>query len=178
MGLLDNASKPLRQATRVGRWAAGRGLGGAMEVRRRVTGGKPKDFNDPTIARKVETEVFRSRSVPKGSIDVNVVDGVVYLRGTAKNEAQLKQIETKVRAVPEVVDVQNLLHLPKTPAPTRADTPRRQQRTRSKPTPPDAPRVEPREINADKTSPRTGESPEELAEEGKGRQPAPLGTEE
>jgi BON domain len=115
MGLLDNATKPLQRAGSVGRFATHKGLGLVSEARSRFrrSGG---DLNDPTIARKVESEVFRSTDVDKGKINVNVVDGVVFLRGTAKNPAQVKSIEAAARKVPEVVDVQNLLHLPKTPA--------------------------------------------------------------
>jgi BON domain len=75
--------------------------------------------DDVTLARKVETEIFRPQGAPKGKIDVNAVEGVVWLRGEVKNQAQSKQIETQVRAIPEVRGVENLLHLPKTPAPSR-----------------------------------------------------------
>ena len=112
MGLLDTATKPLREARRVGRWATDRGIGLAGSVMRRG----PKDLDDTTIARKVESEVFRLPAVQKGKIDVNVADGIVYLRGTAKNPSQVKAIVAKARAIPEVRDVENLLHLPKTPA--------------------------------------------------------------
>ena len=164
MGLLDTASKPLRRAGSVGRFATHKGFGLLSQARSRIrrSGG---DLNDPAIARKVETEVFRSPSVPKGSINVNVVDGLVFLRGTAKNPAQVKSIEAAARKVPEVVDVQNLLHLPKTPA-----------RPAKRQTKGDMPRIEPREVNADKTSPRTGDSPEELAKTRSGRKPARLGS--
>jgi hypothetical protein len=179
MGLLDTATKPLEQAGRLGRFAAGKGIGLVSEVRGRVLP-RPKDLNDPAIAHKVETEVFRPRSVPKGSIDINVVDGVVWLRGVAKNPAQVRAIEARARAIPEVVDVENLLHLPGTPAPTRTDTPAplRKETGRAKRRPPPAPHVERPPVNADKTSPRTGESPVELAEQRKGRQPAKLGTDD
>jgi BON domain len=153
MGILDTATTPLRQAGRVANAVRGR----AMSLR-----SKPKDLDDVTIARKVETEIFRTRSIRKGDIDVNVVDGVVFLRGTAKNPAQVKSIEAKARTVPEVRDVQNLLHLPKTPA--RASKPRK------------TPRSQPRSVNADKTATRTGDGPSDLAKTGEGRKPAPLGS--
>jgi BON domain len=189
MGILDIATRPLKlggQLAGQGFQAVSRLRGGEEQddrqtpepqPRQRRSSARPKALDDVTIARKVESELFRSRTVDKGKIDVNVVDGVAYLRGTAKNPQQIKTLETKARAIPEVKDVQNLLHLPKTPAPTRADTPRRQQATRRKASPPAKPRNEPRQLNADKSSPRTGEAPEELAKEGKGRQPAKLGAE-
>ena len=115
MGLFDNATKPLQRAGSVGRFARQKGLGLVHQARSRVRG-KPRDLNDVAIARKVETEIFRPPSVAKGKINVNVVDGVVFLRGEAKNPSQIKSIEANARKVPEVRDVQNLLHLPKTPA--------------------------------------------------------------
>src|SRR5690242_18457384 len=44
----------------------------------------PKDLDDVAVARKVETVIFRDDSIPKGKIDVNAADGVVWLRGEAK----------------------------------------------------------------------------------------------
>jgi hypothetical protein len=86
-------------------------------------------MDDVTLARKVESELFRAADSPKGDVDVNVVDGVVYLHGQVRQPEQIKEIETRTRRVPEVVGVENLLHLPGTPAPTRADAPRAQQRS-------------------------------------------------
>ena len=47
------------------------------------TGREPAEerLNDPALARKVESEVFRDQDIPKGNISVNVEYGVVYLRG-------------------------------------------------------------------------------------------------
>jgi hypothetical protein len=173
MGLFDTATRPLREAARVGTHLAGRGTG----LVHRLRGSAPKDLDDVTIARKVESEIFRSPSVPKGRIDVNVVDGVVYLRGTAKNPSQVKSIAAKARSVPEVREVQNLLHLPKTPAPTRTDAPRAQRKTRRSGTKaPARPRTEAGTVNADKIAARDDEqSPTTLAQRRQGRQPAKLG---
>jgi BON domain len=158
-------------ALRVGRWAAGEAVGTLNRVRGRgATGGPPKDLDDVTIARKVETVVFRPAGREKGKIDVNVVDGVVWLRGEAKTPADIEAIEASARAIPEVVDVQNLLHLPKTPA-RRA---RGSQRAAAKP------RTPRRSVNADKTvaAEPAEPLPKDLAAEGEGRPPAPLGSED
>ena len=80
----------------------------------------PKDLDDVSLARKVETIIFRDDSVPKGDIDVNAADGVVWLRGQAKTPEMIKGLERQCAAIPEVRQVENLLHLPKTPAPTRS----------------------------------------------------------
>jgi hypothetical protein len=90
------ARKPSRQASRI-----------------------PKDLDDVALARKVETILFRDDSVPKGHIDVNAADGVVWLRGQAKTPEMIKGLERQCAAIPEVRRVENMLHLPKTPAPTR-----------------------------------------------------------
>ena len=56
-----------------------------------------------------------------------MVDGVVELRGEVKRPEVKKELEAQARSVPEVSDVRNLLHLPKTPAPGRADSPGKQR---------------------------------------------------
>ena len=38
-------------------------------------------LNDPALARKVESEIFRGEEIPKGEISVNAEYGVIYLRG-------------------------------------------------------------------------------------------------
>jgi osmotically-inducible protein OsmY len=114
------------------------GLGGSdapaparkPEPARRPTRAK-RGMDDVTLARKVETEIFRVRGVAKGKIDVNAADGVVWLRGEARTPELIKRVEARAAAIPEVARVENLLHLPKTPAPTRTDTPPPQRRTRT-----------------------------------------------
>ena len=129
---------------------------------------KPKPLDDVTITRKVESVLFRDGSVDKGKISVNTVDGIVSLRGEAKNPDAIKSIEAKVQAIPEVKQVENLLHLPKT-APSAKKTRKSaaaspRQRAPKRTTaerPPSTPAAEP--------------TPKDLAERGEGRQPAPLG---
>jgi hypothetical protein len=78
-----------------------------------------KEFDDVTLARKVETEIFRPEHVPKGKINVNVEDGVVYLRGEADRPELVNELVESARQVQGVRDVENLLHLPGAPAPTK-----------------------------------------------------------
>jgi hypothetical protein len=129
---LDIITKPLQIGAQVA-------FGAIQEVQKRFGGGadepaepprpeprtqpqpprraaKPKPLDDVTITRKVETVLFRGRAVDKGKISVNTANGVVSLRGEAKTPEQIKQLEAKAREIPEVKDVENLLHLPKTPA--------------------------------------------------------------
>jgi BON domain len=124
----------------------------------------PKDLDDVALARKVETIIFRDDDVPKGKIDVNAADGVVWLRGEAKTPEMIKTLQAQAAAIPEVKKVENLLHLPKTPA-------RRSSAARK----PAARNVRTRQTNERRSA--TGEdSPVEAAHEGEGRKPAPLGS--
>jgi osmotically-inducible protein OsmY len=138
---------------------------------------QPKDLDDVSITRKVETEIFRGADVDKGKIDVNTADGVVWLRGEAKNPEQVKELEAKAAAIPEVKRVENLLHLPKTPAPTRTDTPSTQRKTRNTKTSQAGRKVTTGRTTAErKTSSAPKEpAPADLAGSGSGRKPAPLG---
>ena len=135
----------------------------------------PKDLDDVGLARKVESVIFRSNAVPKGKIDVNAADGVVWLRGEAKTPEMIKELEREAAAIPEVKRVENLLHLPKTPAPSRTDTPPSQRKSNRTTQDPTAQKVETGVTNERRTT--HGEAlPTELAREGEGRQPAPLGS--
>jgi hypothetical protein len=135
----------------------------------------PKQLDDVALARKVETVIFRDSTVPKGKIDVNAADGVVWLRGEAKTPEMIKTLESQASAIPEVKRIENLLHLPKTPAPTRADTPPSQQKTRSTTQQPTARKVATGITNERRTA--AGEPlPTEQARDGEGREPAPLGS--
>ncbi len=77
---------------------------------------EPKDLNDPALAAKVETILFRDQDVPKGQINVNVQDGVVQLRGEVPRPELIEELVERTRAIGGVRDVENLLHLPGTPA--------------------------------------------------------------
>jgi osmotically-inducible protein OsmY len=73
--------------------------------------------NDATLTAKVESEVLRGADVPKGQINVNAEDGVVVLRGQVERPELIAELESRVRKVQGVLDVENLLHLPGTDAP-------------------------------------------------------------
>jgi hypothetical protein len=179
--LIDQGSGLVRGTVRI----AGRvGKGVAVQVwglaqKAGAARAEPKDLDDVTLARKVETEVFRGADAPKSKVNVNVVDGVVELRGEVKRPAHVKAIEGRVRAIPEVKGVENLLHLPKTPARTRTDAPPSQRKTATPKRQGAAARQRrTRKVSDDQTD-RVVEaepSPKELADERKGRQAAPLGS--
>jgi osmotically-inducible protein OsmY len=73
-----------------------------------VTGGR--DYDDVTLARKVETELFRPADAPKGQVSVNVNDGVVELRGELADQKQIDELGETARKIGGVKDVRNLLH--------------------------------------------------------------------
>lgn len=67
---------------------------------------------DQEINGRVEADVFRDSSVPKGQININTVDGVVYIRGTVSSQQQISEIEERAKGVSGVDAVINLLRLP------------------------------------------------------------------
>jgi osmotically-inducible protein OsmY len=76
-------------------------------------------LNDPALARKVESEVFRGDELPKGAVSVNAEYGVIYLRGEVESADIRDRIAERTRAVDGVRAVENLLHLPGESAPTK-----------------------------------------------------------
>ena len=77
--------------------------------------------DDVTLARKVESEIFRDADVPKGKINVNVEDGVVYLRGEIEERDLIKDLEKQAKNVQGVLAVENLLHVPGEEAPAKRE---------------------------------------------------------
>jgi osmotically-inducible protein OsmY len=80
------------------------------------SGTRLEDADDVTLARKVETEIFRPHDAPKGTVSVDVQAGVVYLRGEAPPE-WIDRLAAGARGVDGVTGVKNLLHTPGTPTP-------------------------------------------------------------
>jgi hypothetical protein len=115
-----------RRLSRVGRSVGSFAQGKATALTNRSR--EPKDLSDEALKAKVESEIFQSADAPKGSVDVLVVDGVVELRGEVKRPEDKERLEKDARAIAEVRDVKNMVHLPKVPAPGRADSPGRQKR--------------------------------------------------
>ena len=76
-----------------------------------------EDVDDVTLARKVETEIFRDADAPKGEVSVDVQAGVVYLRGMVADDQWIERFADEAKKVDGVKGVKNLLHRPGTPAP-------------------------------------------------------------
>jgi len=68
--------------------------------------------DDVTLARKVETEIFREPEVPKGKINVNAENGKIVLRGEVDSAEMIEELVDKARKVQGVQDVESLLHTP------------------------------------------------------------------
>jgi osmotically-inducible protein OsmY len=77
----------------------------------------PKSYDDTTLARKVETELFRAEDAPKGKVDVSVAGGVVTLRGELPTDELIRDLLEQTRSIQGVESVENLLHTPGSPAP-------------------------------------------------------------
>jgi osmotically-inducible protein OsmY len=75
------------------------------------------ELDDVSLVRKVESELFRDRTIPKGPISINADRGIVVLRGQLEDAQQIQRIEREVRDVAGVRDVENLLHPPGVPPP-------------------------------------------------------------
>jgi osmotically-inducible protein OsmY len=109
-----------RRGRQLGR-AAGHVSSDAYGAKQRLVHGRPEEkegaLNDPALARKVETEIFRDPDVPKGDINVQAHDGIVELRGEVPRPELIDELVERTRQIPEVRDVENLLHVQGTPAP-------------------------------------------------------------
>jgi len=65
--------------------------------------------DDVTLARKVETEIFRDADVPKGNINVNAENGKVVLRGVVEEPSLIEDLEQRTKKIQGVREVENLL---------------------------------------------------------------------
>ncbi len=68
--------------------------------------------DDVTLARKVETEIFREPDVPKGKINVNAENGKIVLRGEVDSAELIDDLVSKAHKVQGVEEVESLLHTP------------------------------------------------------------------
>jgi osmotically-inducible protein OsmY len=96
-------------------------LKGAAQTVTPGAGREPAEerLNDPALARKVESEIFRDEAIPKGKISVNAEYGVIYLRGQITDRDAMEKVVQRARAVNGVRGVENLTHLPTEAAPTK-----------------------------------------------------------
>src|SRR3979411_2330420 len=79
----------------------------------------PDVVAEEPLRQRVESQLFRDRHVPKGDMNINCEHGTVILRGEVDSLAEVADIEERVRRIPGVRTVQNLLHPHGTPAPNK-----------------------------------------------------------
>jgi hypothetical protein len=74
-----------------------------------------REYDDVTLARKVESEILRDADAPKGAVAVSAQHGVVELRGVVGDPEKLKSLGEAAANVSGVKGVNNLLHTPGSP---------------------------------------------------------------
>ena len=116
----NKAGKRFRHAGRSAQAVRAQAQGLKEKATHRSEQEKPQP-DDVTLVRKVESEIFRGADVPKGQINVNVEDGVVYLRGELEQPDLIGDLEVQARKVQGVLGVENLLHTPGHEAPAKAE---------------------------------------------------------
>jgi len=120
--IADRSVAAMRRSLRSGERAA-RGMSADLQgqTRRAMHTLRPHAArpvaNEATLADRVRSELFRDDAVPKGALNINVErECVVVLRGEVQRSEQIRDIESRVRRIPGVRDVENLMHLPGKPA--------------------------------------------------------------
>jgi hypothetical protein len=117
----DHAMSRVRQGERRAMLRARRAESHAVGVARRTVNAarrRPREpFDDVTLARKVESELYARVRVPKGRISINAEDGFVFLRGVLDRQEDIDRIGAATQQIAGVRQVENLIHLPGTPAP-------------------------------------------------------------
>lgn len=113
-----------RRLVRRGESAGGGAASQAQALKAKATHlrEEPKELDDVTLARKVESEIFRDADAPKGRVSVNVANGVVQLRGEVERPDLVEELEAATRKVQGVKDVENLLHPAGTEPPNQPGT--------------------------------------------------------
>jgi len=112
---VDRSAGFLRRGTRQvdrARRGAVSGASGVTQKAKHLREEEKPQPNDATLKAKVESEVFRDVRVPKGQVDVNAEDGVVFLRGEVESPDLVAELEKATRKVHGVREVENLLHTP------------------------------------------------------------------
>ncbi len=114
---MSYARKGQEEAVRKADYASGVAKGAAHAVTPTGDGDAGERLNDPALARKVESEIFREEDAPKGSVNVSAQDGVVELRGQVDDPETIDRLVAAAEKVEGVREVKSLLHTPGEPAP-------------------------------------------------------------
>lgn len=105
-----------RQLDRTGRLVTATVEGKAQALRHTGPGEAPP--NDAALVEKVESELYRDATVPKGTININAENGVIVIRGELPDIETRERIDATIRRIPGVWDVSDLTHLVGEAAPT------------------------------------------------------------
>jgi len=65
--------------------------------------------NDQDLADRVKSQILQSADAPKGSVNINVEHGIVYLRGQVDRREEIEKLAKQARSVEGVRGVENLL---------------------------------------------------------------------
>jgi osmotically-inducible protein OsmY len=118
--LRDQLARRGRQARqmvgRKARYSRGR-LQGTAHRLTPGSGSPPAD--DHVLADRIRSQVLGP--MHEHNVNVDVVDGVVSLRGEVAEADERAELEKRIRRVAGVAEVRNLLHEPGSPAPNKAD---------------------------------------------------------
>jgi hypothetical protein len=72
----------------------------------------PATVDDTTLRDRIRSEALGDSRIPAGEVHVDVADGLATLRGELADPGLIREIADRVRAVPGVLGVRNLLHTP------------------------------------------------------------------
>jgi hypothetical protein len=115
-GLSRDAGRAVDRASRFARSQA-------YGVKRKLThlrpGAEAGPVDDLVLVDRVMSAAFRGLDPDlKGRLNVDAVGGVIFLRGEIEHPEEIARIERRVRRIRGVKAVENLLHVPGTPAPS------------------------------------------------------------
>ena len=116
--LRDRSAAAARELARALRRRADYNAGVARGVAHAVTGPlhrEQREYDDVTLVRKVESELFRSNHAAKGHVSVNAQNGVVELRGQLDRTEDIEALGEAAARIEGVKEVHNLLHTPDSP---------------------------------------------------------------
>lgn len=105
-----------RELSRFGRRVSS-DVEGKLSAARAARDPSTAPMDDVTITDRVESELFRDPTIPKGTMNINVERGTVVLRGEVPSDEMRRHIVDRVERIDGVWSVRSLLHLPGEPAP-------------------------------------------------------------
>jgi osmotically-inducible protein OsmY len=115
--LLSFARHGTKRARKLVSHAAADAAGTAKRAAHAIRRQEEVELDDTTLVDKVESIVFRKHDLPKGQININAENGVVFLSGQVEDPELVETLEARVRKVRGVKDVENLLHTGETSSP-------------------------------------------------------------